>query len=1488
MEWLCTTDGSDTFWSWNLTWHTNEPDLTACFQNTVLVWIPCIYLWLCFPFYYLYLRHHDNGYIRMSHLNKSKMVLGLLLVLLCFTDFFYSIWKMIHRGPQPPFFIVSSALLAVTMILATGLIQCERIHGVRSSGILFIFWLLEVLCALVPFRSKILAALKEDAAVDTFHYIIFYTYYALLLTMLVMACFTDKPPFFSNAHADEKNPCPEPNASFFSKVTFWWFTRIAIKGYKSPLKDEDLWSLKKVDTSENIVPKMMEAWEKEWARVKTKSSQMNYVRDKTMNGPKDMTNENKEVKVLLTGTEKQKIPSLFKVLCKVFGPYYLLGSLFILIFNICLFANPQILGLIVRFLKDPDVPPWHGFLYAATLFISALLQACLFHYHDYICYVTGMRIKTAIMGMAYRKALAITNSVRKTYSVGEIVTLISADLQKLMDFTVCANYLWCGPLIVVIGMYFLWKNFGPSVLAGVGSFIFIIPFIIWTGFHQKKIQNKQVKQMEKRINIMSEILNGIKVLKLYAWENAFMEKVLGIRTYELKAIKQFGVMYSVSLTLFLFSPFLISLAIFAVYVLSDETNVLDAEKAFVSISLLNVMRIPLRYLPQSISSASQASVALKRLSKFLSGEELTAESVDRIVASSSDNIIVENGTFSWSRLDSPCLTSINIKIRRGSLVAVVGHVGCGKSSLLSALLGEMEKEEGYVAVKGSIAYVSQQAWIQNATVKENIIFGQELNKSWYNSVVEACALLPDFEILAAGDQTEIGEKGINLSGGQKQRISLARAVYRQAALYLLDDPLSAVDAHVGQHIFEKVFGPNGLLKDKTRVLVTHSIGYLSQMDKVLVMSKGQITETGSYQELLMQDGAFAEFVRTYANAEQKEDSDDKEKEKDKSNEEIADQPPTQDQKEKLNTGKLTEADVARTGKVKLSVYKDFLKMMGVFLFIVSALFYISQQSASFGYNYWLTLWVEDPVVNGTQQNSDVRVTVYAFLGIIQATGSFFAALLTTIGCVIVSRTLHFKLLINVLRCPLSFFERTPTGNLLNRFAKELETIDNIIPKTLVVCITTFVVISEIFVIIAVASPMAIAVFIPVFLLYFFVQRFYVATSRQLKRIESVSKSPVYTHFNETLQGVNIIRAFGETERFIQRCDFVVNENQRSFYLSFVANRWLSQRLDFLTSFILLSAAFFAVIAKNHISPGLAALAITHALRLTGALNAAVNMITELETNIVAAERIREYCETENEAPWNTEYDSLSSTWPSNGRVEFENYGLRYRKDRELALKNINVTIFGGEKIGIVGRTGAGKSSLTLALFRIIEAAEGKIYIDGINIAQLGLHALRSKLTIIPQDPVLFSGSLRMNLDPFDKYSDGQIWQALKLAHLQNFVSSLPEKLHHKCSEGGENLSVGQRQLLCLARALLQKARILVLDEATAAVDLETDNLIQSTIRTQFDFCTVITIAHRINTIMDYERIIVLDNGQVVEFDTPANLQRSEGMFYSMVKDSGLL
>uniref|UniRef100_A0A8C1Z2P0 Uncharacterized protein n=1 Tax=Cyprinus carpio TaxID=7962 RepID=A0A8C1Z2P0_CYPCA len=1415
-----------------------DPDLPICVEQTVLVWFPLAFLWLCAPW------HFAN----LCKKSAKRFVFVQMVVMLC--------QECVRRRPR-----------------------CV------DSGSLFVFWLLQVLCAVFQFQTLLRDALNKEEITDLPRFCLFYISYGLQLIALVLSAIADVSP---------ENP--EAKATFLSRITFNWFNSMVIKGFKRPLVQEDMWDLNEKDSTQAFCQGFEEVMAKELIKARC-SLQKKQNKRKTKSDHQNGLAKGVSQDVLVmeeTGKKKEKkkkkkdseseypnswlVPTIAKTSKAV-----LLESAFLkLIQDLLSFASPQLLKLMISFTQDKSSHAWTGYLYAVLLLVVAFLQSVILQQYFQRCFILGMKVRTSLMAAVYKKALVVSNDSRKESTAGEIVNLMSADAQRFNDVTNFIHLLWSCPLQIILAIAFLWIELGPSVLAGLLVMVLMVPINGWLATKSRGFQMENMKFKDKRMKIINDILNGIKVLKYYAWESSFEAQVQEIREKELKVKRKFAYLSSVSTFIFSCAPAIVSLATFAVFVSVSPDNILDAEKAFTSISLFNILRFPLAMLPQLISIMVQTAVSKKRLEKFLSGDDLDTMAITR---DDSAAVSMTDGTYAWERDTEPVLKNVSLDIKPGRLVAVVGAVGSGKTSLISALLGELHSLKGHINIKGSVAFVPQQAWIQNATVMDNILFGSYLDEERYRSVVDACALGPDLDLLPGRDQTEIGEKGINLSGGQKQRVSLARAVYSSADVYLLDDPLSAVDSHVGKHLFERVIGPTGLLKDKTRILVTHGISFLPYVDEIVVLVNGVVSEVGSYDGLRASKGAFSEFLETYG----KEESSNANANKGLSpiqhllrkNSSVRSKKDSGDKKGQ----RLIEKETMETGRVKFSVYLQYLRSMGWCFITWSFLFYFIQNVAFIGQNLWLSDWTEDSVeyFNTTYPNHirDMRIGVFGALGLAQGT------ILLADGSISASRTLHTSLLSNILKVPMVFFDTTPSGRIVNRFAKDIFTVDEIIPMSFRSCILCLLGVLGTLFVICLATPIFTAVVVPMAVIYCFVQRFYVATSRQLRRLDSVSRSPIYSHFGETVSGISVIRAYGHQQRFLKQNEDTIDQNLKSVYPWIVSNRWLAMRLEFLGNLVVFFSALFAVISRDSLNSGLVGLSISYALNVTQTLNWLVRMTSELETNIVAVERVREYAEIKNEAPWITS-NRPPDDWPTAGNIHFENYKVRYRPELDLILHGITCDIQSTEKIGIVGRTGAGKSSLTNCLFRIIEASEGQILIDGIDISTLGLHDLRSRLTIIPQDPVLFSGTLRMNLDPFEKSSDEEIWSVLELAHLKDYVRGLPTGLQHEVSEGGENLSVGQRQLLCLARALLRKSRILILDEATAAVDLETDDLIQNTIRTEFSHCTVLTIAHRLNTILDSSRVMVLDSGKIVEFDSPSVLlNNKQGHFYAMAKDAGI-
>ncbi|XP_052656143.1 ATP-binding cassette sub-family C member 2 isoform X4 [Harpia harpyja] len=1389
---------------WNASYLTRpDADLPVCFQQTVLVWVPLGFFWILAPWQLLPMWKSRAKKSSVTKLYIIKQVLATLLMLTAVAELALVFVEDTEQDPLPAVQYTNPSLYIATWLLVLLIHDARRFCLRRDSGILFCFWTLSLLCGILPFQSLLRRALQAPIS-DVPRFVLFFISYGLQLLLFLVSGFSDIAP--ETKEITKKNP--EVTASFLSSITFEWYTSMVFKGYRKPLEIEDIWELKGKDKTQAIytvleknmktaVRKAQAELEKRKRKKRCREGDPDHGNNMSKAQSQDiLVLEEKQLKRKKKGDKGDSGPRkdfprgwLVKTLCKTFWQNLLLSVAFKLVHDGLVFVSPQLLKLLIAFVSDEESFAWQGYLYAILLFLTALIQSLCLQQYFSLCFQLGINVRASLIAAIYKKALTMSSATRKESTVGETVNLMSADAQRFMDTANFIHQLWSSPLQITLSIVFLWGELGPSVLAGIAVMMLLIPINGFLVAKAKTIQVRNMKNKDERMKIMSEILNGIKILKLFAWEPSFEKRVNEIRARELKDLVNFSYLQSISIFVFTCAPFLVSLASFAVYMLVDENNILDAQKAFTAISLFNVLRFPMAMLPLVLSSLVQTNVSTARLERYLGREDLDTSAIHHNPIAGSA-VRFSEATFAWEQDGNAAIRDVTLDIAPGSLVAVVGAVGSGKSSLVSAILGEMENIKGHINIQGSLAYVPQQAWIQNATLKDNILFGSELDEARYQQVIKACALLPDLELLPAGDQTEIGEKGINLSGGQKQRVSLARAVYSNADIYVLDDPLSAVDAHVGKYLFEHVLGPKGLLQKK----------------------------------------------------------------------------------------------------VKFSMYLRYLHAVGLWYSFWVAMGYVGQYVAFVGTNLWLSAWTDDAqhYLNQTYptEQRDLRIGVFGALGVSQALFLLFATILSARGAMRASRVMHQQLLSNILRVPMSFFDTTPTGRIVNRFAKDIFTIDETIPMSFRSWLSCFMAIISTLLMISLATPFFALIIIPLSIFYYFVLRFYVSTSRQLRRLDSVTRSPIYSHFGETVSGLSVIRAFGHQERFLQQNESTMDINQKSVYSWIVSNRWLAIRLEFIGSLVVFFSALLAVISKGTLEGGIVGLSVSSALNVTQTLNWLVRTSSELETNIVAVERVHEYTKVKNEAPWVTEKHPPHG-WPSKGEIQFVDYKVRYRPELELVLQGITCDIGSTEKVGVVGRTGAGKSSLTNCLFRVLEAAGGTIIIDGVDIATIGLHDLRQNLTIIPQDPVLFTGTLRMNLDPFDQYTDEEVWKALELAHLKTYVQDLPEGLLHLVSEAGENLSVGQRQLVCLARALLRKAKILILDEATAAVDLETDHLIQTTIRSEFADCTVLTIAHRLHTIMDSNRVMVLQAGRIVEYDSPEELLKKHGVFSAMAKDAGI-
>ena len=1205
------------------------------------------------------------------------------------------------------------------------------------------------------------------------------------------------------------------------------------------------------------------------------------------------------------------------MLAKNFGLSFLLTSLLQLASVLLTQVTPQFLDHLINYMDQTQgEETWKGYLYMAGLVGTDTVVSILGSQYSLLMLVLSQKVKSSLTCAIYNKYFKLTSRARRERSIGQSVNLIQLDTQNLQDVLGYLNLAWATPMSVILSFYCLWGLLGASSMAGLGVLCLLVPINAYLKRLMKRYNKKTMKLKDKRIKVMNEILDGMKVLKFYAWERSFQDKVTKTRNKEVDNLKKFMIINAIQQFVFFGTPFAVAVSTFATYVLTNQT--LEAATAFVALSYFNIMKNQLRKLPSLMNALIQAQVSVERLNSYLNAEEVDPEAIK--CDDEGDTVVrVSKGTFSWEPELSPVLNDINLEVKKGQLVAVVGRVGAGKSSLLSVLLNELvgTEQNPEINIRGNLSYVPQQAWMQNNTLKNNILFGKEFDKEFYEKVLDACALKPDLDILPGGDATEIGEKGINLSGGQKQRISMARALYNNGDIYLLDDPLSAVDAHVGKHMFNEVLGPEGLLKDKTRILVTHGVSFLKDVDQIVVMKDGRISEIGTYRELLGNGEEFSVFLNEYGQEDEEAPEDDaKEEAEIESDEESSASVETlvsetsedeglmegslektlrrsrsREKKEPDDAGvQLITKEHMETKAVDIEVHKFYFLTIGLKTIVLIVLLNIFQQGLVAGTKVWLNVWTEDKDHKDEPAYRNMYLGIYGLLGVLSSLFQGVAFAWLTICALGASTKFHDKMLKSVLWAPMSFFDTNPKGRIINRFAKDLDYMDKKIPKNYVDIINYILALSGTLIVICAYLRLFIVVIIVSSIGYYAVQKFYQESSRQLRRLESTTRSPVYSWFGESVTGVTTIKAYGLTESFGHKMGLKVDENSKTVMPTFTAGAWLSMSTQILGNLIILAASLIAIVNREDLNRGQVGLALSCAMDITDQLSSVFSTAGSIETNMVSAERIKEYQDSvPQEAEGKRDQDPEPRDWPSGGNISIQGLEMRYRESLPLVLKSVNLDIKAGEKVGIVGRTGSGKSSLILSLFRINEASGGSIEIDDYDISHLGLETLRSAITIIPQDPVLFSGSLRLNLDPFSQYTDEEVWAALETAHLKDYVSSLSGGLSYLIAEGGDNMAVGYRQLVCLARACLRKTKILLLDEATASIDLETDDKIQATIRSVFADSTILTIAHRINTIMDSDKVVVMSDGVVEELNTPENLLNNEhSLFYSLAKEAKLI
>ncbi|XP_063223820.1 ATP-binding cassette sub-family C member 4-like isoform X2 [Bacillus rossius redtenbacheri] len=1245
-----------------------------------------------------------------------------------------------------------------------------------------------------------------------------------------------------HVRANQRNP--RERASILSLIFLTYTFELFKKCFYEDLTIEDLWVPLQYHRSDFMGDLLERKWEEELLRYK------------------------------LTG----KQPSLLRAIVKTIYKDLVYSGLIVLISDSLIrVCQPLLLGrMLIFFSNSHDVSHTEALIVATAIIIISFLLVFIVVHYNMLLKTTFLKTQVALSSLVYRKVLHISNFAAGNSVAGNVLNLICADLKALNNVATFIHHLWLSPVLLAAITCFVWLRVAwPGVAGLCVVFALASALIIAEKFaYAYRIQSNQIS--DRRIKLLQEILLGVRLIKMYAWEKPFISLVDQVRRAETKVMKKSG---------FLRGAFL-------VFTLSASR-----------IACFTVM-VCMVFNEQPLNAEN----------KFLLQEELTnAANHSRNVVcqeTSGTAVSMENVTARWDKWSNELtLSNINIRVKTGSLVAIIGSTGSGKSSLLHSILGELPLVSGAVGVEGGLSYAGQEPWVFGDTVRQNITFARPHDEQLYDRVVRACGLRADLEGLPRGDRTRVGERGCSQSGGQKARINLARAAYSDAEVFLLDDPLSAVDPHVARHLFHECI--LSLLEGKTRLLVTHQIQYLEDADHIIVMRNGSVEMQGSYIDLMKSDIDVTRYLKSQENLHVNHDDTEYD---------------TADKCNDLNNTKADAmsiqnfAETSSKGTLKKSVYMEYLLSGSSYLrlLIMALLFLLSQVVANIS-DYWVLYWTNQEemshsnryiytVHNVNTSNSEHDLTIHnpessavsdewtsssVFCAIVYS-AVIFALIVLSVYRIILFYTIceachnniHSDVIKSIVRTYAKFFDINPSGRILNRLSSDVSVMDESVPKATMDSAQYFLLAVGPLVLISIVNCWFLIAIIVLAAILFIVLRIFLRASKRITRIEGMCRSPIFVHLNSTLQGLTTIRALQAEDVIRQEFNQHQDLNTSASYMLISANQ------TFVLAVNLICFVVFAIIIVTYnvtetgSNGGEVGLVATQTFWIISCLHYAVLHFTSLPEFMVCVERVMEYKYLEEEKNLDTTMDNFAPPlWPKAGRIEFQNVTFKYTINGPSVLQGINILINPKEKVGIVGRTGAGKSSLILALFRFAEV-EGCIVIDAVDTSTISLHDLRKKTSIIPQDPFLFSGSLRENLDRFNEFRDEELLQALEDVEMRDVLTS-SGGLGMLVAERGDNFSVGQKQLLCLARAILRKNKILVLDEATANVDLQTDELIQRTLREQFADCTVLTVAHRLQTIMDSDKVVVMSRGNMVEFDHPhILLQNAGGVFYQMVQKTG--
>ncbi|KAL0308723.1 UNVERIFIED_CONTAM: ABC transporter C family member 9 [Sesamum radiatum] len=1218
-------------------------------------------------------------------------------------------------------------------------------------------------------------------------------------------------------HAEGKRDSPYGRATLIQLVTFSWLNPLFEFGFRKPLDQDE-------------VPDV---------DIKDSASFLSHEFDQCLKYVKE--------------TDGTATPSIYKTIYIFARKKAAINALFAVTSAGTSYVGPYLINYFVDYLNEKRFRSLEsGYLLALGFLGAKLVETIAQRQWIFGARQLGLRLRAALISQIYKKGLILSSQSRQSRTSGEIINYMSVDVQRITDFIWYLNTIWMLPVQISLAIYVLHMNLGMGALVALAATLTVMAGNIPLTRVQKRYQTIIMDAKDDRMKATSEILRSMKTLKLQAWDSHYLEKLVTLRKTEHNWIWKSLRLSALTAFIFWGSPTFISVITFGGCVLMGIP--LTAGRVLSALATFRMLQDPIFNLPDLLNVIAQGKVSVERISSYLQEDEIKSDAVEYVPDDQTEfHVEIDGGKFSWGmETRNPTLDGIELKVKRGMKVAICGTVGSGKSSLLSCVLGEMHKLSGMVRISGSKAYVPQSPWILTGNIRENILFGEPYESDKYNRTIEACALTKDFELFAAGDLTEIGERGINMSGGQKQRIQIARAVYQDADIYLLDDPFSAVDAHTGTQLFQDCL--MGVLKDKTILYVTHQVEFLPAADLILVMQNGKIRQAGMFEDLLKQNIGFEvlvgahnqalESVLTVENSSRTSEYAAVENETDAETSTNQEFPHTkQDSEHNLcveiaeKEGRLVQDEEREKGSIGKEVYMSYLRTFkGGALVPIILLAQSSFQVLQITSNYWMA-WACPTGDNEPLTGMNFVLAIYTLLAVGSAFFVLLRASLVAIAGLMTAEKLFSNMLHSILRAPMAFFDSTPTGRILNRASTDQSVLDLEMANKLGWCAFSII---QLLGTIAVMSQVAwevFVIFIPVTAICIWYQQYYIPTARELARLAGIQRAPILHHFAESLTGAATIRAFDQQERFTDANLCLIDCHSRPWFHNVSAMEWLSFRLNQLANFVFaFSLVLLVTLPEGIINPSIAGLAVTYGINLNVLQASVIWNICNAENKMISVERILQYSNLASEAPFVIEDSRPPANWPNVGSICFSNLQ---------------------------------------AIFRIVEPREGSIIIDDVDISKIGLHDLRSRLSIIPQDPTMFEGTVRGNLDPLEQYSDTEIWETLDKCQLGDIVRRKPEKLEATVVENGENWSVGQRQLFCLGRALLKKSSILVLDEATASVDSATDGVIQKVISQEFKDRTVVTIAHRIHTVIDSDFVLVLSDGRIAEYDTPAKLLERE-------------